>query len=157
MSMIELSSRVAQQPVPAVREAKAKEPVSSGVPTASAKERAAVPVYDEYVPEDKSVKQSAGLYRVAHDGDGTPRIQFDRPEGPEEDSPGGRAETCTTNTDQVDREIELLKQRQEELERQLRSAGPQETEALEKRLSAVQNELRQKDNDAYRRQNAQVS
>ena len=160
MDLTGVSARIMEQPLPAVREAKSREPVSGGTPTAAEGERKAAPVCDEYVPEDKSVKRSAGLYRMTHDGDGSPRIAFTPPEdagAPEKSASGREAETTTVNTDKVDREIEALKEEQRQLKRQLSAADPREAEALNRQLAQVERELRQKDNDAYRRQNAVVS
>ena len=55
----------------------------------------------------------------------------------------------------MDREIEKLKKKQQELERQL-SAETDETKIkdLERQLAQVERELKQKDNDTYRRQHA---
>jgi len=68
--------------------------------------------------------------------------------------PEDKADTTTCNTDQVDRELESLKKRQEKLEEQLRSAAPEQAEALQQQLDQVERELAQKDNDTYRRQQA---
>ena len=68
-------------------------------------------------------------------------------------------EECTVNTDKADREIEKLKEKKEQLEQQINSASGDEGKVreLEKKLAAVEKELAQKDNDAYRRQNAVIS
>ncbi len=71
--------------------------------------------------------------------------------------PENKAETTTCNTDAVDREIEQLKKRQEELEQQLRAAAPEQAEALRQQLDQVEREVAQKDNDSYRRQHAVFS
>lgn len=135
---------------------------------------------DEYIPEEK--REPTGRYWVERDEDGKPKICFDDPEqaadssetpdglspdGPDKavDAAGskkkdsdGRAENCTCNTDQVDREIEKLKREQQELEKQLHSeTDDAKIRSLEKRLAQVESELRQKDNDAYRRQHAVFS
>ena len=109
--------------------------------------RQTAPVYDKYIPEEPA--EATGLYRIAHSEDGTPRIEYDDPDG--------KAETTTTNTDKVDREIKQLEAKRERLEQQLASADPQAAEALERQLAQVESELRQKDNDSYRRQNAVIS
>lgn len=143
------------------------------------------PVTDEYVPEEP--QEPSGRYWMGKDEDGQPKIYFDDPEraadaprqpegapdarkpdadAPEEPDPAGQGakgperkkdETWECNTDQVDREIEKLKKKQQELERRL---GTETDEAkiqdLERQLSQVEQELRQKDNDAYRRQHAAV-
>ena len=58
----------------------------------------------------------------------------------------------------MDREIEALKKRREQLKRQLESAAdPDKAQKLEQKLAQVEAELTQKDNDAYRRQNAVYS
>jgi len=147
---------------------------------------ARAPVFDEYVPEDPTVKRSAGIYQIIHEDDGTPSVRFDAPDGevPEKTSPDGKApakaapdkegpekaspdkkapeskaETTTCNTDDVDRELERLREKRETLERQLRQASgdPGKAEELERQLSQVERELSQKDNDAYRRQHAKFS
>ena len=149
MDMADIAVRSMGQSVQGVREARSSAPVSGAAATAGEKEQKAASLYDTYVPEDKSVKQSAGIYRLAHEEDGTPKIEFDRPEETEE---------TTTNTDAVDREIEALKKEKEQLEHQLNAAtDPAAAEKLEKQLAQVESELRQKDNDSYRRQNAVVA
>ena len=90
-------------------------------------------------------------------------------DAPEEPDPAGQGakgpegkkdkdETWECNTDKVDREIEKLKKKQQELEQRL---GTETDEAkikdLERQLSQVERELRQKDNDTYRRQHTQVT
>ena len=90
------------------------------------------------------------------------------------DSQGKPAEKCVTNTDKVDREIKMLKEKKQQLKQQIQSvsgnkasfghpsvpSGNKEENKireLEKKLAQVENELSQKDNDTYRRQNASVS
>ena len=66
-----------------------------------------------------------------------------------------KGETWECNTDKVDREIEKLKKQQQELEQRL---GTETDEAkikdLEHQLAQVEQELKQKDSDTYRRQHA---
>ena len=126
-----------------------------------AKKDPSKPVVDEYTPEKKP--ESAGQYWMGRDKDGSPKIYFDDPKkssGPDKDSgaegpqrSGGRKpETCVGNTDDVDREIRQLKKKQEELKQQLNfEQDPAKAEALKKQLSQVEQELRQKDNDTYRK------
>lgn len=133
-------------------------------------ERRAVPRMDEYVPEEP--RTPIGLYRTEPDENGEPRIIFDAPEdepqAPEkaEESPqapkkagGGKekSETCTGNTDKVDREIRKLRQEREQLEREISRAegDPDRRAELEKQLAQVENELRMKDNESYRRQHSE--
>lgn len=111
----------------------------------------AAPDYDRYSPEEAS--PPAGLYRLAHDENGSPVIQFDDPEAP----PQEKTEQCTINTDRVDREIEGLKKEQRQLQQRLYTAAPEQAEDLQRQLDQVERALRQKDNDGYRRQNAVIS
>ena len=140
------------------------------------------PMMDEYVPEEK--QEPSGRYWLGKDADGQPKIYFDDPERaadapqkqdelPDTDSPdkdreadapgkkasnGRKAETCTGSTDAVDREIEKLKKKKEELERQINSeTDDTKIKELEKKLAQVESELRQKDNDTYRRQHSTFS
>lgn len=64
-----------------------------------------------------------------------------------------------TNTDKVDREIKHLREKQKQLQQQIKSAyGDEEkVKELQKKLAQVESELMQKDNDTYRRQNSSVS
>lgn len=71
--------------------------------------------------------------------------------------PEDKSETTTCDTGRVDRELENLRRRQEELTQQLRSAAPEQAEAIQRQLDQVNRELAQKDNDAYRRQHAVFS
>ncbi len=125
---------------------------------------------DEYISSEKSGKEPAGLYRLGQDGNGSRKIFFDDPnrsdrtEGKEQPKADGScqgksSEKCVTDTDRVDKEIEKLKEKKQQLEQQIRSASGDEKKVreLEKELAQVESELSQKDNDTYRRQNAFVS
>lgn len=120
-------------------------------------------VMDEYIPEEK--QEPSGLYWMGRGENGQPQIYFDDPEQdknlgdsePKADD-GKKADTCTGNTDQVDREVERLKKQKEQLERQINSETDEtKKKELESKLSQVVNELNQKDNDAYRRQHTVFS
>lgn len=63
------------------------------------------------------------------------------------------AEKTTISTDEVDKEIEDLKSRRMELKKSLRASGD---ENLQTELTQVENELRLKDNDEYRKSHAKV-
>lgn len=106
---------------------------------------------DEYLHEPPV--EASGLYRLEPDENGKPRVIFDNPEMSDA---GGK---CTVNTDRVDREIQQLKEKKEQLEQQIRAAAGDEekTKKLEQKLAQIEQELCQKDNDSYRRQNASVS
>ena len=100
--------------------------------------------------------------------EGTPdakKPDADDPEAEEPDSAGqgakgpegkkDKGETWECNTDKVDREIEKLKKKQQELEQRLNTETDEsKIKALERQLSQVEQELKQKDSDAYRRQHA---
>lgn len=91
----------------------------------------AKPVLDEFVREEHI---PAGLYRREKD------------------------EICRGSTDKVDREIEKLKRKKEELEASLNTETDEtRKKELESKLAQVERELRQKDNDAYRRQRSVFS
>lgn len=118
-----------------------------------AQEPAIKPVKDEYIPEGK--QEPSGLYRMGKDQDGNPKVYFDDPKWKKSDD---KEEETTGNTDQVDREIQKLKQEQEELERQLNmETDEKKIRELEQKLAQVENELAQKDNESYRRQHTVFS
>lgn len=139
--------------------------------------------FDSYEKSDGRLSASAsGVYRLAEDESGNPKILFDAPgraakasgepssaeghpagdEAPDSAngsaSPDGEPETtqCTTNTDKVDAEIKKLREEKKQLLQQLRqAAGDEEKQAdLQRRLSQLEAELLAKDNDAYRKQHA---
>ncbi len=62
------------------------------------------------------------------------------------------------STDKVDREIKKLKEQRQQLKQQITVASGDEEKVkeLEKKLSRIEGELSQKDNDTYRRQNAVI-
>ena len=104
---------------------------------------------DEYTSSKKTGEKPSGLYQLGQDENGNRKVFFDDPKKSEE--------KCVGNTDKVDREIEKLKEKQQQLEQQIQSAAgdEQKVRELEKKLAQVEAELRQKDNDTYRRQNSE--
>ena len=144
-----------------------------------AQSRRLKPVMDEYVPEEP--QEPSGRYWMGRDEDGQPKIYFDDPERAanapkqpedtpeaEEPDPAGQGakgpegekdkdEVWEGNSDKVDREIEKLKKKQQELE-QRRNTETDEAKIkdLERQLAQVERELKQKDNDTYRRQHTTV-
>ena len=144
-----------------------------------AQSRRLKPVMDEYVPEEP--QEPSGRYWMGRDEDGQPKIYFDdteraanapkqpedTPEAEEPDPAGQGAkgpegekdkdEVWEGNSDKVDREIEKLKKKQQELE-QRRNTETDEAKIkdLERQLAQVERELKQKDNDTYRRQHTTV-
>lgn len=125
---------------------------------------------DEYISSEQSGSRPSGLYHMGKDGNGNPRVLYDDPKkahgADKKEQPGagaGRpeedAEKCITDTDKVDREIKRLREQKQQLEQQIKAASGDEEKKreLERKLSRVEAELGQKDNDTYRRQNAVVS
>lgn len=121
---------------------------------------------DEYISSEKSGSKPIGLYRLGQDENGNPKVMYDDPNRaakakdvqPKEE-PAKKAEKCTTNTDNVDREIEKLKEDKKQLEQQIKAAAgdKEKVKVLEKKLVQIEGQLSQKDNDTYRRQNAVIS
>lgn len=106
---------------------------------------------DEYINSEKSGREIKGLYQRGKGEDGSPGILYRDPKKAEE--------TCTGNTDRVDREISKLKERVKQLEQQIRAAGGDERKVreLEEKLTRAMEELGRKDNDTYRRQNMDIT
>ena len=121
---------------------------------------------DEYISSEKSGSKPSGLYRLGQDENGNPKVMYDDPKiaakakdvQPKEE-PAKKAKKCTTNTDNVDREIEKLKEEKKQLEQQIKAAAgdKEKVKVLEKKLAQIEGQLSQKDNDTYRRQNAVIS
>lgn len=105
---------------------------------------------DEYVPSEE--KEPIGLYRVAPDENGEPRISYHKAEDKSADNDEPEEETVTANTDNVDREIKNLRNKAQMLSRKLSSADEGTAEEIQRELEQVNAELAQKDNDEYRRQ-----
>lgn len=154
---------------PSVPLAGVEEPKKVQRPEDETQSRYQKPVMDEYVPEEKP--EPSGRYWLGKDEDGKPKIYFDDPEraedapdasdrdksaeGPEKSGSDKDGQSCTCNTDKVDREIEKLKKQKQELEQQInRETDESKTEDLKAKLAQIEKELSQKDNDTYRRQHA---
>ncbi len=143
------------------------------------------PVMDEYVrsePQEPSGRywmgrDEDGQPRICFDDRSraadVPKQPEGAPEKPEADAPEepdpadqgakgpegtkDKGETWECNTDKADREIEKLKKKKEELEQRLNTETDEaRIKALEQQLAQVESELRQKDNDTYRRQHTTV-
>ena len=118
---------------------------------------------DEYINSEESGKRPSGLYRLGQDENGNPKVLYDDPKKTAGADKGGgperTEEKCTSNTDQVDREIEKLKEKKQHLEKQIKMASGDEEKVkeLENQLAQVENELSQKDNDTYRRQHSEFT
>ena len=126
-----------------------------------AQSRPPKPVMDEYLPEEP--QEPSGRYWLGRDEDGQPKIYFDSPErtpeAPKQPESAPEADAlCTSNTDAVDRTIEQLKRKQEELSQRLNTETDEaRRKDLERQLAQVEQELKQKDNETYRRQHTQFS
>ena len=160
-----INSGAAQPSVPL---AGVDEPKKVQRPEDETQSRYQKPVMDEYVPEEKP--EPSGRYWLRKDEGGKPKIYFDDPElaedaldasdrdkkeGPEKSGSDKNGQSCTCNTDKVDREIEKLKKQKQELEQQInRETDESKTEDLKAKLVQIEKELSQKDNDTYRRQHA---
>lgn len=176
MSVQSIGNHAVHQLPQEMRGIQRQEPVAAPISTNDTdklSKQSGVPEYDEYIPGEK--RKPIGLYKLSHDDKGNPLIEFDNPMKaddilpqnveepskeavPAKEEPGQKAESCTTNTDKVDREIEKLKEKRDQLKQQIRTTkDPDRVEDLERQLAQLENELRQKDNDAYRRQNAVIS
>lgn len=127
-----------------------KSPERSSEPDAKAPEKV-LDNRDEYVPSEE--KEPIGLYGVAPDENGEPRISFDKAEDKSDDNTDEpKEENVTGNTDKVDREIKNLRNKAQMLSRKLRSADESTAADIRRELEQVNAELAQKDNDEYRRQ-----
>lgn len=106
--------------------------------------------YNYYKPDH------AGQYNEAGEKMGQPEKGTSQPKV-RSDVPDKSAEKCTVNTDKVDREIETLRKKVQQLEQQVRSASGDEKKVKELALAQAKSELSQKANDTYRRQHSSVS
>lgn len=153
MSM-EINGRYGQYPMDSAERLKAGQEKAEQASNVQKKDKASDKIpdqQDEYISSERSGAKPSGLYRVGQDENGKQKVFYDDPKK--------SAEKCTGNTDQVDREIEKLKEKKKELEQQIRLASGDEKKVreLENRLTQVESELSQKDNDTYRRQHAVFS
>lgn len=161
---------VAQTPLGSIKNAPQVKQAQDERLEAKHPERAVAPAYDEYLPEEKP--QPIGQYWQGKDEDGQPKIYFDQPADSPEVKPdadpaadasdkkadGKKSEKCVGSTDKVDREIEKLKQKKAKLEQQLNAETDEnKIKDLQRQLNRVINELRQKDNDTYRRSHMEIS
>ena len=105
---------------------------------------------DGYAPGEQP--EPSGRYWMGRDEEGQPKLHFDDP-GQAAGAPKKPEEKWMGNTDKVDREIERLKKKKQELEQRINTeADEARIRDLERQLAQVERELQQKDNDAYRRQ-----
>lgn len=121
-------------------------------PEEDSQDRQPKPLMDEYVPEEP--EEPSGHYWMGKDEKGQPKIHFDDPEKAA-GAPRKPEEKWVCDTGKVDREIEKLKKKQQELKQRL---GTETNEArikeLERQLAQAERELSEKDNDTYRKQHS---
>ena len=120
---------------------------------------------DTYEPQSEN--RSAGVYKISRDEKGRPVVETgQKPQERQKQVSGEPDEQgeqpiimkTTGNTDQVDREIENLKQAKTQMEQKIAAAKDErEKQVLKTRLEQVKAELRMKDNDTYRRQHMQIT
>ena len=113
----------------------------------------AAPRFDSYIHEEPA--EDAGIYKAEYNENGLRTIKFQEADETET-SQKVKSSKTTMDTEKVDREIEKLKQAKEQLERRIAVADEKNREVLEAELLNVETQLRQKDNDTYRRQHAQI-
>ena len=145
----------AQQAQKAQEAREAQRPLSEK-PVEQAAKAAFYQAPDEYTPQEPA--EASGRYWMDPSGEG-PKVNFDQPEKApaSKDAKGKPVSVTTTDTDQVDREIERARKKVEDLQNQASQAQGPQRERLERQLKQAQSELERKDNDAYRRQHAKIS
>ncbi len=109
-------------------------------------------IFDAPADGDNDPKAAFGAAREPAAG-GKPADGSEQSGAPKAGNDPKKAGRCTGNTDKVDREIEKLKAKQAKLEQELARCreDPEKRSELEKQLAQVENELRVKDTDSYRR------
>ncbi|MBQ9377466.1 MAG: hypothetical protein IJU05_06680 [Schwartzia sp.] len=86
------------------------------------------------------------------------RVEAPEPQEREREEPTGRAaeQRTTISTDKVDEEITALKEKRDMLAMSLRGMSEEDGRQTQQELQRIEDELRQKDNEEYRRQNAEI-
>ena len=107
------------------------------------------------------------MYKISRDEKGRPVVETGQKPQERQKQVSGKPDEqgeqpiimkTTGNTDQVDREIENLKQTKTQMEQKIAAAKDErEKQVLKTRLEQVKAELRMKDNDTYRRQHMQIT
>ena len=107
------------------------------------------PDRDTYLPSQKTEPLEADEMKKAD----SPKEEKEAKEAEKSGkTPQKKTEKCTANTDKVDREIEKLKKKKKELEQKAAAeTDPEKAERLKSQLAQVERELKQKDNDGYRK------
>lgn len=87
-----------------------------------------------------------------------PEKSVEAPAPVRQESPKPKTQTVTMSTDRVDAEIKSLQSKGLNIAKAINASDDEDTRlSLEEQLRQIQNELRNKNNDAYRRQNADIS
>lgn len=108
------------------------------------------------VDGDTDAKQAAASKKEDH-SDVAPADREEKSEKASDGSPSDKhGELVTVNTNKVDAEIRKLKKEKQQIEQELKQAAGDDAKHsnLEKRLRVIESELKIKDTDSYRRQNA---
>jgi|GEM_PF-2484135 len=138
----------------------------------------------EYVNDKDGSDVSTGVYKIEHNEDGKLRVVLKDPasdgkavlvDGTKDSGRGNdtdvktavaaskktkrKTKECTVNTDRVDAEIKKLKGQKRQIEQEIKNASNDEEKIAELKihLANIVTELRMKDNDSYRKQNASYS
>jgi hypothetical protein len=108
------------------------------------------------VDGDTDAKQAAASKKEDH-SEVAPADREEKSEKASDGSPSDKhGELVTVNTNKVDAEIRKLKKEKQQIEQELKQAAGDDAKhsSLEKRLRVIESELKIKDTDSYRRQNA---
>lgn len=102
-------------------------------------------------------KGELSMWSIGQFDDGTPNRSLMHFTEEEKQRLAGRLpkKSTTISTDKVDAEIKLLKNKKAQLEQKI-STSQGDNSDLQKQLAQIDNELRQKDNDTYRKQHSKV-
>ena len=100
-------------------------------------------LYGGQAPADEAAKQ---------------RTAAPEPQEREQDNAPDRVaeQRMTISTDAVDEEITALKEKRDMLAMSLRGMNEEDGKTTQQELQRIEEELRQKDNEEYRRQNAEI-
>lgn len=106
---------------------------------------------DKFTPSPK--EESAGLYKIERDENGSRKISFNSPENNSADNSentnvsekSNSVEKLTCNTDKVTKEIKHLKEKAARLKQQLLSADGTKAEKIRRQLQNVRREIAGKD------------
>ena len=119
---------------------------------------AANKLFEDYYRSKESASNSSSPVTGSTGGKQAGRSTDTKQSDRSQEASKATSSSTTTDTDKVDQEIERLKQKRNELSQSVqKETDMRRREELQKQLSQVEQELAQKDNDNYRRQQAVVS